>query len=90
VQGRLLALPLSAGRRREARHDGADHIVVATTRPETMLADMAVAVNADDPRYKPRDRQGNVQPITGRRFRSWPTNMPIPNWAGRGEDHAGA
>src|SRR6201996_6891467 len=26
-------------------HDGSNHIVVATTRPETMLADMAVAVN---------------------------------------------
>ncbi len=26
-------------------------IVVATTRPETMLGDVAVAVNADDPRY---------------------------------------
>src|SRR3546814_18445631 len=32
--------------------DGRDHIVVATTRPETMLADMAVAVHPDDARYK--------------------------------------
>src|SRR3546814_16344315 len=32
--------------------DGSGHIVVATTRPETMLADMAVAVHPDDPRYK--------------------------------------
>ena len=29
----------------------ADHIVVATTRPETMLGDMAVAVNPADKRY---------------------------------------
>jgi valyl-tRNA synthetase len=28
------------------------HIVVATTRPETMLGDTAVAVNPEDPRYK--------------------------------------
>jgi len=28
-----------------------DYIVVATTRPETMLGDAAVAVSADDPRY---------------------------------------
>ena len=28
-----------------------DHLVVATTRPETMLGDTAVAVNPDDPRY---------------------------------------
>jgi valyl-tRNA synthetase len=32
--------------------DGAGHIVVATTRPETMLGDTAVAVNPDDERYK--------------------------------------
>ena len=31
---------------------GVDHIVVATTRPETMLGDVAVAVNPEDPRYK--------------------------------------
>jgi valyl-tRNA synthetase len=48
---------------------GADHIVVATTRPETMLADMAVAVNADDPRYKSVIGKEILQPITGRRLR---------------------
>ena len=48
---------------------GADHIVVATTRPETMLADMAVAVNADDPRYKSVIGKEILQPITGRRFK---------------------
>lgn len=32
--------------------DGSGHITVATTRPETMLGDMAVAVHPDDPRYK--------------------------------------
>ncbi len=31
--------------------DGTGHLVVATTRPETMLGDMAVAVHPDDPRY---------------------------------------
>lgn len=49
--------------------DGRDHIVVATTRPETMLADMAVAVNADDPRYASVIGKEILQPITGRRFR---------------------
>jgi valyl-tRNA synthetase len=29
----------------------ADHIVVATTRPETMLGDTAVAIHPDDPKY---------------------------------------
>ncbi len=32
--------------------EGSGHIVVATTRPETMLGDTAVAVNPDDERYK--------------------------------------
>ncbi len=31
--------------------DGSGHITVATTRPETMLGDTAVAVNPTDPRY---------------------------------------
>src|SRR5690606_29944798 len=46
--------------------DGRDHIVVATTRPETMLADMAVAVDGDDPRYKPVIGRHVKLPITGR------------------------
>ncbi|HET9850393.1 MAG TPA: valine--tRNA ligase [Candidatus Saccharimonadales bacterium] len=32
--------------------DGSGEVVVATTRPETMLGDTAVAVNPDDDRYK--------------------------------------
>ena len=32
--------------------DGSGHLVVATTRPETMLGDTAVAVHPQDPRYK--------------------------------------
>lgn len=32
--------------------DGSGEVVVATTRPETMLGDTAVAVHPDDPRYK--------------------------------------
>ncbi len=48
--------------------DGKDYIVVATTRPETMLADMAVAVNAKDDRYRSLIEAGAkvVLPITGR------------------------
>ncbi|MFD1104295.1 valine--tRNA ligase [Sphingobium olei] len=49
--------------------DGSDHIVVATTRPETMLADMAVAVHPDDPRYQSVIGKDILQPITGRRFK---------------------
>src|SRR6187549_60230 len=32
--------------------DGSGHVVVATTRPETMLGDAAVAVNPEDERYR--------------------------------------
>jgi valyl-tRNA synthetase len=46
---------------------GADHIVVATTRPETMLADMAVAVHPSDTRYASVVGKYVVLPITGRR-----------------------
>ncbi len=48
--------------------DGRDYIVVATTRPETMLADMAVAVHPGDPRYKSVIGKDILQPITGRRL----------------------
>ncbi|MGC1270434.1 MAG: valine--tRNA ligase, partial [Croceibacterium sp.] len=47
--------------------NGQDFIEVATTRPETMLADMAVAVNADDPRYQSVIGKFVVLPLTGRR-----------------------
>ena len=46
--------------------DGRDHIEVATTRPETMLADMAVAVHPDDERYKSVVGKHVILPITGR------------------------
>ncbi|MGJ8481050.1 valine--tRNA ligase [Sphingobium yanoikuyae] len=48
--------------------DGSDHIVVATTRPETMLADMAVAVHPEDERYKSVIGKEIILPITGRRI----------------------
>jgi valyl-tRNA synthetase len=46
--------------------DGSGHISVATTRPETMLADMAVAVNPADERYTALIGQMVRLPITGR------------------------
>ncbi|MFN5901882.1 MAG: class I tRNA ligase family protein, partial [Novosphingobium sp.] len=49
--------------------DGSGHVEVATTRPETMLADMAVAVHPEDPRYKDAIGKEILQPLTGRRFK---------------------
>ncbi len=46
--------------------DGSGSITVATTRPETMLADMAVAVHPEDARYKALIGQQVRLPITGR------------------------
>ncbi|WP_374529910.1 valine--tRNA ligase [Novosphingobium sp.] len=51
------------------RADGLDYIEVATTRPETMLADMAVAVHPDDERYQSVIGKEILQPLTGRRFK---------------------
>ncbi|MEO5774492.1 MAG: valine--tRNA ligase [Sphingomicrobium sp.] len=46
--------------------NGSGHISVATTRPETMLADMAVAVHPDDERYRDLVGKQVRLPITGR------------------------
>ncbi|WP_417594570.1 valine--tRNA ligase [Parasphingorhabdus sp.] len=46
--------------------NGQDYIEVATTRPETMLADMAVAVHPGDERYKSVVGKEVILPITGR------------------------
>nr|WP_294847216.1 valine--tRNA ligase [uncultured Sphingomonas sp.] len=46
--------------------DGTGFIEVATTRPETMLADMAVAVHPDDARYADKIGKMIRLPITGR------------------------
>ncbi len=46
--------------------DGTGHIEVATTRPETMLGDTAVAVNPDDDRYKHLVGKTLTHPATGK------------------------
>ncbi len=46
--------------------DGSGAIEVATTRPETMLADMAVAVHPEDGRYAAMVGKKLRHPITGR------------------------
>ncbi len=48
--------------------DGDGVITVATVRPETMLADTAVAVNPDDERYKSLVGKHAVLPLVGRRL----------------------
>ena len=45
---------------------GDGHVVVATTRPETMLGDVAVAVHPDDERYQHLIGQRVILPLSGR------------------------
>ena len=45
-----------------------EFIVVATTRPETMLGDTAVAVHPDDERYKHLVGKNVILPLVGRRI----------------------
>ncbi|MEQ5818861.1 valine--tRNA ligase [Halomonas sp. SCS19] len=47
---------------------GLDHLVVATTRPETLLGDSAVAVNPDDERYAALVGKFVELPLVGRRI----------------------
>jgi len=46
--------------------DGSGHVVVATTRPETMLGDVAVAVHPDDERYRHLVGRKVLLPLAGR------------------------
>jgi valyl-tRNA synthetase len=46
--------------------DGRTHLEVATTRPETLLGDTAVAVNPKDPRYAELVGQSLTLPLVGR------------------------
>ncbi|WP_323660444.1 valine--tRNA ligase [Pectobacterium versatile] len=48
--------------------DGKDYLVVATTRPETVLGDTGVAVNPEDPRYKDLIGKEVILPLIGRRI----------------------
>jgi valyl-tRNA synthetase len=65
VKGKMwhLRYPLANGATTE---DGQDYIVVATTRPETMLGDTGVAVNPEDPRFKTLVGKHIELPLVGR------------------------
>ncbi|MGQ9470944.1 MAG: valine--tRNA ligase [Candidatus Aminicenantales bacterium] len=48
--------------------DGEGNIVVATTRPETMLGDTGIAVHPEDPRYRHLHGRAAILPIIGRKL----------------------
>ena len=66
-------------------------IVVATTRPETMLGDTAVAVHPEDERYRDLIGRHVILPLVGRRIPDRCRRIRRPGEGQRrGEDHAGA
>ncbi|MDE9550713.1 valine--tRNA ligase [Xenorhabdus bovienii] len=48
--------------------EGKDYLIVATTRPETLLGDTGVAVNPEDPRYKDLIGKEIILPLMNRRI----------------------
>ena len=48
--------------------DGDGSIVIATTRPETILGDLAIAVNPEDDRYKDLIGKNAILPLVGRKI----------------------
>lgn len=48
--------------------DSDDFITIATTRPETMLGDLAVAVNPEDGRFKDKIGKNLILPLVGRKI----------------------
>ena len=72
--------------------EGSDEfIVVATTRPETMLGDVAVAVHPDNERLKHLIGKTAILPLVGRRIPIIGDDYADPEKGSRrGQDHAGA
>ena len=60
-----LRYPLADGKKTA---EGKDYLIVATTRPETMLGDSAVAVHPEDERYKALIGSYVELPLLGRRI----------------------
>jgi len=63
IQGKLyyIRYPFTDSEKKDEKY-----LVVATTRPETMLGDVAVAVNPEDERYKKFKERKLVLPLVGR------------------------
>ena len=48
--------------------DSDEYVTIATTRPETMLGDLAVAVNPEDARFKDKIGKNLILPLVGRKI----------------------
>ena len=70
--------------------DGSGSITVATARPATILADVAVAVHPDDDRYREAVGKEVVVPFVGRRVPVVADDLVDPEFGtGRAQGHAG-
>ncbi|RKY43160.1 MAG: valine--tRNA ligase [Candidatus Makaraimicrobium thalassicum] len=69
VEGMLYYIKYPVMGRDKLEKENEDYLVVATTRPETMLGDVAVAVNPKDPRYSGLEGKTLVLPIIKRELR---------------------
>ncbi|MBU1656548.1 MAG: valine--tRNA ligase [Candidatus Omnitrophica bacterium] len=69
VDGILYYIKYPIKGRERLKKENEDYVVVATTRPETMLGDVAVAVNPKDPRYAGIKGKTLMLPIVKRELR---------------------
>jgi valyl-tRNA synthetase len=60
--------------------DGSGEVVIATTRPETMLADVAVAVHPSDPRYQGQVGKTLILPLLNREIPLLADEYPDPEF----------
>ena len=79
VEGKLYFInyPLSPDAREKERQD---YITIATTRPETMLGDTAVAVHPEDERYAHLIGKTVELPLTGRKIKIIPETTVDPSF----------
>ncbi len=69
VDGMLYHIKYPVKGREKLKKENEDYVVVATTRPETMLGDVAVAVNPKDPRYAGLKGKTLILPIVKRELK---------------------
>ena len=78
--GNLTYVRYPLKREPETEHEVTEYITVATTRPETILGDTAVAVNPNDPRYQSIIGRLAILPVIGREIPIIPDEAVDPTF----------
>jgi valyl-tRNA synthetase len=68
VKGQMTSIRYPVEKPEAGSQEPEEYLIVATTRPETMLGDTAVAVHPEDPRYKHLHGKFVIVPLVGRRI----------------------